>query len=158
MGRKKQYPSIIILPGTPNGYVALCLTLNDEDAMRDWLDCYRSVRERIVRSETSKDKAGALPPAVCAKRPAVCNDQANTALPGFPRTTETQVEVTEVTGVTITFVSDSNIPLFFFRLLSLVLLITRLKNTKVTQMKALELPKQKTRSGRQAKASGKFDE
>ena len=48
--------------------------------------------------------------------------------------------------------------LTFLRLPPLVILMTRLKNTKVTQMKALELTKQKTRSGRQAKASAKFDE
>ena len=48
--------------------------------------------------------------------------------------------------------------LTFLPLRPLVLLITRLKNTKVTQMKALELTKQKTRFGRQAKASAKFDE
>ena len=39
-------------------------------------------------------------------------DQVNTALPVFPETTKTQLEVTEVTGEPITFVSNSNIPLF----------------------------------------------
>ena len=41
----------------------------DEDAMRNQLDSYRPVRQRTVRSEATKDNAGALPPAVCAKRP-----------------------------------------------------------------------------------------
>ena len=44
------------------------------------------MRQRIVRSETTKDLAGALPLALLAKRPAVCNDQANTALPVFSET------------------------------------------------------------------------
>ena len=32
--------------------------------MKDWLKNYRPVRLRTVRSETTKDKAGILPPAV----------------------------------------------------------------------------------------------
>ena len=32
--------------------------------MKDWLEKYRPVRQRTVRSETTKDKAGTLPPAV----------------------------------------------------------------------------------------------
>ena len=32
--------------------------------MKDWLENYRPLRQRTVRSETTKDKAGALPPAV----------------------------------------------------------------------------------------------
>ena len=39
-------------------------------------------------------------------------DQVNTALPVFPETTKTQLEVTEVTGEPITFISNSNIPPF----------------------------------------------
>ena len=40
----------------------------EEDAMRGWVDNFRPVRQRTVRSETTKDKAGALPPAVYTKR------------------------------------------------------------------------------------------
>ena len=40
----------------------------EEDAMRRWVDNLRPVRQRTVRSETTKDKAGALPPAVYTKR------------------------------------------------------------------------------------------
>ena len=40
----------------------------EEDAMRRWVDNFRPVRQRTVRSETTKDKAGALPPAVYTKR------------------------------------------------------------------------------------------
>ena len=35
-----------------------------EQTMKDWLENYRPVRLRTVRSETTKDKAGALSPAV----------------------------------------------------------------------------------------------
>ncbi|CAB4030547.1 Hypothetical predicted protein, partial [Paramuricea clavata] len=38
-----------------------------EEIMKDWLESYRPVRQRTVRSETTKDKAGALPPAVYRK-------------------------------------------------------------------------------------------
>ena len=43
-----------------------CETLSkkDEETMKEWLENYRPVRQRTVRSETTKDKAGALPPAV----------------------------------------------------------------------------------------------
>ena len=37
--------------------------------MKEWLESYRPVRQRTVRSETTKDKAGALPPAVYAVQP-----------------------------------------------------------------------------------------
>ena len=40
----------------------------EEDAMRGWVDDFRPVRQRTVRSETTKDKEGALPPAVYKKR------------------------------------------------------------------------------------------
>ena len=36
----------------------------EEQTMKDWLENYRPVRQRTVRSETTKDKAGTLPPAV----------------------------------------------------------------------------------------------
>ena len=37
---------------------------NIEAAMKELVDRYRPVRQRTVRSESTKDKAGALPPAV----------------------------------------------------------------------------------------------
>ena len=37
------------------------LSKGEEQAMKDWLENYRSVRQRTVRSETTKDKAGTLP-------------------------------------------------------------------------------------------------
>ena len=36
----------------------------DEVVMTDWRENFRPVRQRTVRSETTKDKAGSLPPAV----------------------------------------------------------------------------------------------
>ena len=40
------------------------LSKGEEQTMKDWLEKYRPARQRTVRSETTKDKAGALPPAV----------------------------------------------------------------------------------------------
>ena len=40
-----------------------------EEQIKEWLESYRPVRQRTVRSETTKDKAGALPPAVFAVQP-----------------------------------------------------------------------------------------
>ena len=36
----------------------------DEVVMKDWMENFRPVRQRTVRSETTKDKGGSLPPAV----------------------------------------------------------------------------------------------
>ena len=43
------------------------LSKKDEETMKDWLENYRPVRQKTVRSETTKDKAGALPQAAYAK-------------------------------------------------------------------------------------------
>ena len=40
------------------------VTKEDEAAMKEWMENYRPVRQRTVRSETTKDRAGALPKAV----------------------------------------------------------------------------------------------
>ena len=40
-----------------------------EVAMKELVDKYRPVRQRTMRSETTKDKAGALPPAVYYSQP-----------------------------------------------------------------------------------------
>jgi len=40
------------------------LSKGEEQTMKDWLENYRPVRQRTVRSETTKDTAGTLPPAV----------------------------------------------------------------------------------------------
>lgn len=43
------------------------LSKKDEEVMKEWLENYRPVSQRTVRSETTKYKAGALPPAAYAK-------------------------------------------------------------------------------------------
>ena len=43
------------------------LTEDEEETIKEWLENYRPVQQRKVRSETTKDKAGALPPVVNAK-------------------------------------------------------------------------------------------
>ena len=40
------------------------VTKEDEAVTKESMENYRLVRQRTVRSETTKDKAGALPPAV----------------------------------------------------------------------------------------------
>ena len=40
------------------------LSKGEEQTMKDWPEKYRPVCQRTVRSETTNDKAGALPPAV----------------------------------------------------------------------------------------------
>ena len=42
------------------------ITPGMEEQIKEWLESHRPVRQRTVRSETTKDKAGALPPAVFA--------------------------------------------------------------------------------------------
>ena len=44
------------------------LSKGEEPTMKDWLENYRPARQRTVRSETTKDKAGTLPPALCCFR------------------------------------------------------------------------------------------
>ena len=40
------------------------LSKGEEQTMKYWLENYRPVRQKTVRSETTKDKAGTVPPAV----------------------------------------------------------------------------------------------
>ena len=39
----------------------------EAEIVKEWAEHYRTVKKRTARSETTKDKAGALPPAVCEK-------------------------------------------------------------------------------------------
>ena len=87
------------------------LSKKDEEVMKELLENYRPVRQRTVRSETTKDKAGALPPAAYAKpKPDV------TAKVRFPadqddRTLPASSEINPlVSDVSLSFISDSNIP------------------------------------------------
>ena len=45
------------------------ISAETETAMKELVEKYRPVRQRTVRGETTKDKAGALPPAVYTKPP-----------------------------------------------------------------------------------------
>ena len=88
------------------------LSKKEEEIMKEWLENYRPMRrQRTVRSETTKDKAGALPPAAYAKpKPDV------TAKVRFPddqddRTLPASSEINPlVSDVPLSFISDSNIP------------------------------------------------
>ena len=51
-----------------------------ETAKEELVDRYRPVRQRTVCSETTKDKAGALPPAVYSSQPREGIEQ-NTCMP-----------------------------------------------------------------------------
>ena len=80
--------------------------------MKDWLESYRPVRQRTVRSETTKDKAGTLPPAVYS------NANANaTARVFFPadQVEQTPTASPEMRSVAsdvsvLSFVSDATLP------------------------------------------------
>ena len=87
------------------------LSKKDEEIMKEWLENYRLVRQRTVRNEATKDKAGALPPAAYAKpKPDVTakvrspDDQDDRTLPGFSEINPS------VSDVSLSFISDSNIP------------------------------------------------
>ena len=43
---------------------SIAMSKEDQQLMRNWLEPYRPVRQRTVRSETTKDKAGASSPNV----------------------------------------------------------------------------------------------
>ena len=85
-----------------------------EVAMKELVDKYRPVRQRTVRSGTTKDKAGALPPAVYYTQPAhskvMFHD--DSTVEGRERMEQIMPQVTDDDGdshaLSITFVDDSN--------------------------------------------------
>ena len=87
------------------------LSKKEEEIMKEWLENYSPVRQRTVKSETTKDKAGALPPAPYAKpKPDV------PAKVRFPddqlddRTLPASSEINPlVSDVSLSFISDFNI-------------------------------------------------
>ena len=88
------------------------LSKGEEQTMKDWLEKYRPVRQRTVRSETTKDKAGALPPAVYSN----ANPNA-TARVFFPadQVEQTPTASSEMRSVVsdvsvLSFVSDATVP------------------------------------------------
>ena len=88
------------------------LSKGEEQTMRDWLENYRPVRQRTVRSETTKDTPGTLPPAVYSNAnpnatvriffPADQVEQTPTA------SSEMRSVVSDVSG--LSFVSDATVP------------------------------------------------
>ena len=80
--------------------------------MKDWLENYRPVRQRTMRSETTKDKAGTLPSAVYSN----ANPNA-TARVFFPadQVEQTPTASSEMRSVVsdvsvLSFVSDATAP------------------------------------------------
>ena len=47
----------------------IAMSKEDQQFMRDWLEPYQPVRQRTVRSEMTKDKAGPLPANVYVNAP-----------------------------------------------------------------------------------------
>ena len=73
--------------------------------MKDWLENYRPLRQRTVRSETIKDKAGALPPAVYS------NSSPNaTARVFFPADEVEQTPTASSEMRSVVSVSDATVP------------------------------------------------
>ena len=97
------------------------VTKEDEAVMKDWMENYRPVRQQTVRSETTKDKAGALPPAVYSQakqkehshvefnREQAIPDDAVTPTP-ITETTELSRGIDELQSVSLTFVNDLDVP------------------------------------------------
>ena len=107
--------------------VVQSVTKEDEVVMRDWLENFRPVRQRTVRSETTKDEAGSLPPVVYSKSKQKEHSYVEfNKEPTPPDNTPTPAPITETTEqsgqpehspandelpeVSLTFVSDLDVP------------------------------------------------
>ena len=139
-----------------------------EITMKEWAEHYRPVRQRTVRGETTKDKAGALPPAVYEKPktgtwselsfPDSCAKSSTASVynESVPLSTSSACSV-------VTFVSDEKIPQ--------VLIGTEPEPFQMDEFESdsdsdfdeteseeiVEHRNAITRSGRQIKASVRFD-
>ena len=88
-----------------------------EVVMKELVDKYRPVRQRTARSETTKDKAGALPPAVDYTQPphskVMFHD--NSTVEGLEGMEQIMPQVTDDDGhshvPSITLVDDSTVEL-----------------------------------------------
>ena len=58
------------------------ITTGMEEQMKEWLESYRPLRQRTVRSKTTKDKAGALLHAVYAVQPTGKESEEKLPFPG----------------------------------------------------------------------------
>ena len=84
------------------------LSKGDEQTMKDWLENYRPMRQRTLRSETTKDKAGTLPPVVYSN----ANPNATVRV-FFPadQVEQTPTAPSVVSDVSVlSFVSDARVP------------------------------------------------
>ena len=103
------------------------VTKEDEVVMRDWMENFRPVRQRTVRSETTKDKAGSLPPAVYSQpklkghsyvefyREHATSDDSSTPAPITDTTEQSEHSpgtpgIDELQEVSLTFVNDFDVP------------------------------------------------
>ena len=57
------FKDLSYIPPIPSGN----MIKEDQQLMKEWMEPFRPVRQRTVRGETTKDKAGALPPSVYSK-------------------------------------------------------------------------------------------
>ena len=88
------------------------LSKGEEQTMKDWQENYRPVPQRTVRCETTKDKAGALPPAVYSN--ANLNATARVFFPA-DQVEQTPTASSEMRSVVsdvsvLSFVSDATVP------------------------------------------------
>ena len=88
------------------------LSKGEEQTKKDWLENYRPVCQRTVRSETTKNKAGTLPPAVYSNA-----NPNTTARVFFPadQVEQTPTASSEIRFVVsdlsvLSFVSDATVP------------------------------------------------
>ncbi|KAL9958419.1 hypothetical protein ACROYT_G035429 [Oculina patagonica] len=87
------------------------LSKKEEETMKEWLENYRPVRQRTVRSETTKDKAGALPPAVYSNSNPNATTRVYFLADQVEQTPTASSEISSiVTNVSVlSFVSDANV-------------------------------------------------
>ena len=130
--------------------------------MKDWLEKYRPVRQRTVRSETTKDKAGALPPAVYSN----ANPNA-TARVFFPadQVEQTPTASSEMRSVVsdvsvLSFVSDATVPQLTLASNAVFNQVEEYESDSDDSIESEELVIGKpimTKSGRQVKVQTRFD-
>ena len=86
------------------------LSKKDEQTMKYWLENYHPVRQRTSRSETTKDKAGALPPAVYEKQKPDAAVRVSFPADQVDQAPLLSSEIHSFVNVSLNFVSDTNIP------------------------------------------------
>ena len=82
-----------------------------EGQIKGWLESYRPVRQRTVRSETTKEKAGALPPAVYAVHRT--NNKSGERLRFLEENNESSANAVPQRVVSIQFVDEGDVTKLF---------------------------------------------